>query len=256
MLYIVKVLYAFVMPPGGIIALLILLNIYLYRKKTKGRYALTAVIAVFYVLTMQFTAYYLMKPLENAYAPPGIQQLQEAKPDVIVMLGGGAINNVPDIDGDGMVSGYVANRMMTVYRLQKELNVPVILSGGKVFEDTGREADIERRIFNGMGLPDDVLLIENQSRNTVENARNSKSIMEEHGYTRPLLITSGFHMPRSMMIFEREGMKPIAYTADYQMSGQLAFSVFNFIPRNDAFNYSCMAIREYMGIAALKFKMQ
>ncbi|MBM6691340.1 YdcF family protein, partial [Fusobacterium mortiferum] len=90
-------------------------------------------------------------------------------PDVIIMLGGGAINNIADIDGDGQVSGYVANRMITVMRLQNELDIPVILSGGKVFEDTGREADIEQRIFKGMGMPENMMLLENQSRNTVEN---------------------------------------------------------------------------------------
>ena len=64
--------------------------------------------------------------------------------------------------------------MITVMRLQKELDIPIILSGGKVFEDTGREADIEKRIFEGMGVNSQALILENQSRNTVENVQNSK----------------------------------------------------------------------------------
>lgn len=254
MLY--KVLYAFVMPPGGIISLLILLNIYLYWKKISGKIFLTGIIVLFYLLSIQFTAFYLIKPLENMYTNYSVEELQMQNHDVIIMLGGGAINNIADIDGDGQVSGYVANRMISSMRLSKQLDLPIILSGGKVFADTGREADIEQRIFKGMGMAEDKLILENQSRNTVENARNSKKIMQQYNFTQPILITSGFHMPRSMMIFKREGIKPIHYVTDYQLSGKLAWSIFNFVPNNGAFNNSCMAIREYMGILALKIGLQ
>ena len=99
--------------------------------------------------------------------------------------------------------------MITVMRLQKELDIPIILSGGKVFEDTGREADIEKRIFEGMGVNSQALILENQSRNTVENVQNSKVIMEEYNFTKPLVITSGFHLPRAMEIFAREGIESL-----------------------------------------------
>ena len=178
MLYLVKIFYAFIIPPGGIISLLILFNIYLYWKKFKGKYILTVITLLFYLLSTNFIAYHLVKPLENFYQNKTIEQLKQDKDDVIIMLGGGAIN-VADIDGEGQVSGYVANRMITVMRLQKELDIPIILSGGKVFEDTGREADIEKRIFEGMGVNSQALILENQSRNTVENVQNSKVIMEE-----------------------------------------------------------------------------
>ena len=68
------------------------------------------------------------------------------------------------------------NAMMD--QIAKELDIPIILSGGKVFEDTGREADIESVIFEGMGVNSQALILENQSRNTVENVQNSKVIME------------------------------------------------------------------------------
>ncbi len=255
MLYLVKIFYAFIIPPGGIISLLILFNIYLYWKKIKGKYILSVITLLFYLLSTNFIAYHLVKPLENFYQNKSIEQLKQDKNDVIIMLGGGAIN-VADIDGEGQVSGYVANRMITVMRLQKELDIPIILSGGKVFEDTGREADIEKRIFEGMGVDSKYLILENQSRNTVENVQNSKVIMEEYNFTKPLVITSGFHLPRAMEIFAREGIEATPYVADYQMSDELVFSIFNFLPNNGSLNTSCMAIREYLGILALKLKMQ
>lgn len=118
MLYLVKIFYAFIIPPGGIISLLILFNIYLYWKKIKGKYILSMITLLFYLLSTNFIAYHLVKPLENFYQNKTIEQLKQDKNDVIIMLGGGAIN-VADIDGEGQVSGYVANRMITVMRLQK-----------------------------------------------------------------------------------------------------------------------------------------
>lgn len=255
MLYLVKIIYSFIIPPGGIILLLIIFNIYLYLKKIRGKYILSIIIALFYLLSTNFIAYHLIKPLENHYTNPPIEKLQQEQPDVIIMLGGGAIN-VPDIDGNGQVSGYVANRMLTVMRLQRELNIPIILSGGKVFADTGREADIEERIFLGLGIEKQNLILENQSRNTVENVRNTKIIMEQQGFSKPLVITSGFHLPRAMEIFTREHINAIAYVTDYQMSEYLAFNIFNFLPNNGSLNTSCLAIREYLGVLALKLQLQ
>ena len=85
MLY--KILYAFVMLPGGIIVL-------------------------FYLLSIQFTAFYLIKSLKNMYTNYSVEETQMQNHDVIIMLGGGVINNIADIDGDGQVSGYVANHMI------------------------------------------------------------------------------------------------------------------------------------------------
>lgn len=50
MLYLVKIFYAFIIPPGGIISLLILFNIYLYWKKIKGKYILSMITLLFYLL--------------------------------------------------------------------------------------------------------------------------------------------------------------------------------------------------------------
>ena len=63
-------------------------------------------------------------------------------------------------------------------------------------------------------------------------------------------------LPRAMEIFAREGIEATPYVVDYQMSDELVFSIFNFLPNNGSLNTSCMAIREYLGILALKLKMQ
>ena len=54
MLYLVKIFYAFIIPPGGIISLLILFNIYLYWKKIKGKYILSMITLLFLFIIYKF----------------------------------------------------------------------------------------------------------------------------------------------------------------------------------------------------------
>ena len=126
MLYLVKIFYAFIIPPGGIISLLILFNIYLYWKKIKGKYILSMITLLFYLLSTNFIAYHLVKPLENFYQNKTIEQLKQDKNDVIIMLGGGAIN-VADIDYLGLFVLIVA-----FIAVRKKVGIIKILAGSGV----------------------------------------------------------------------------------------------------------------------------
>ena len=126
MLYLVKIFYAFIIPPGGIISLLILFNIYLYWKKIKGKYILSVITLLFYLLSTNFIAYHLVKPLENFYQNKTIEQLKQDKNDVIIMLGGGAIN-VADIDYLGLFVLIVA-----FIAVRKKVGIIKILAGSGV----------------------------------------------------------------------------------------------------------------------------
>ena len=126
MLYLVKIFYAFIIPPGGIISLLILFNIYLYWKKIKGKYILSVITLLFYLLSTNFIAYHLVKPLENFYQNKSIEQLKQDKNDVIIMLGGGAIN-VADIDYLGLFVLIVA-----FIAVRKKVGIIKILAGSGV----------------------------------------------------------------------------------------------------------------------------
>ena len=126
MLYLVKIFYAFIIPPGGIISLLILFNIYLYWKKFKCKYILTVITLLFYLLSTNFIAYHLVKPLENFYQNKSIEQLKQDKNDVIIMLGGGAIN-VADIDYLGL---FVL--IVVFIAVRKKVGIIKILAGSGV----------------------------------------------------------------------------------------------------------------------------
>ena len=68
------------------------------------------------------------------------------------MLGGGATLDTSGVNVKGNLSGTAANRLLTCAKLYNKLHVPVIISGGKVYEFTGDEARICRNILINLGV--------------------------------------------------------------------------------------------------------
>jgi uncharacterized SAM-binding protein YcdF (DUF218 family) len=66
-----------------------------------------------------------------------------------------------------------------------------------------------------MGIPANKILLEKQAKNTYENARNCRGILDSLALKQPvLLITSAYHMRRSMACFNKQGIQAIAYAVD------------------------------------------
>lgn len=176
---------------------------------------------IFYFLCTNLVAERMMGHLESRFDPP-----QDPEGDVIVMLGGGAMSDAPDVDGIGSLCASPANRLLTTVRLHKMLGVPIILSGGQVYSDTGAEARIAGRVLESLGVSPDKIITETESINTTQNAEFTEEILRKHGFERPILVTSAFHMRRAVLAFEQQGVEVIPYPADY------------LVPRNPIFHYT------------------
>lgn len=245
-IYIYKTIVSFLMPPGILFLAMLWLCWRLFKKRRPEAKWLAVVTAIFYVLSMPYVGDRLMETLEARYAPPTVPT-----GDVIIMLGGGATFGTPDVDGLGQLSGNAANRLLTAARLQRQLGVPVILSGGQVYEDTGREAVIGKRIMAGIGIAEDQIIVEDTSLNTQQNAANVRQIIAEKRFTQPILVTSAFHMPRSVLNFKKQGIAVTPYPSDYFVNqGGDSFYIGKWVPSADALRSSYIALHEYLGILA------
>lgn len=249
-IYVYKFFVSFIMPPGIFIVALLGLTVQLARRREQTAKWLGLLTAVFYLLSTPYAGDWLVKTLEDRFVPP-----VNPTGDVIVMLGGGATFGTPDVDGTGQLSGNAANRLLTAARLQKKLGIPVILSGGQVFDDTGREAVIGKRILAGIGVPENEIFMDDTSLNTEQNARNVRGILENQGFKKPILVTSAFHMERSVINFAQEGVAVTPYPSDYWVSsGGNSFYLNKLVPSADGLRSSYIAIHEYLGIAAAKLR--
>lgn len=189
-----------------------------------------------------------MRSLETRYHPPA-----PLRGDVIIWLGGGATLDTPNVSGKGNVSGFAANRLLTVLQLYRRLKTPLILSGGQVFQTTGPEAQIAALTLQGAGVPKARIMVEGRSLNTTENARFTKKLLERHHFRRPILVTSAFHMPRAVKQFERLHVKVIPYPADYHVNAAARFEPAKLIPTAEAFADTSLVIKEYLGLLAARW---
>lgn len=126
MLYIIKWLYMWILPLGGVFLALFAILIYMFRKRAAGRWALLITVICFYGLSIQPVSHLFVHPLETRYEQPSLDQLDG---DVIILLGGGSLAGVPDFDGTGQLGLAASHRFLTAVRIQKALHVPVLLSG-------------------------------------------------------------------------------------------------------------------------------
>lgn len=249
MLYVLKVIYStFFVPPGIFLVLLLTLTAWLYRRQRKSATTLFISTVLFYLCTIPAVADPVIRSLEARYTPPAA-----FSGDVIVLLGGGATMDTPNIDGHGHLSGYAANRLLTAAQLYHKYKLPILTSGGKVLETTGTEAEISRAILLGLGVPDDKIIVEKQSLNTTQNAEYSKKLLDSHGFYRPILVTSAFHMPRAVLQFQKAGITVTPWPTDYQTNVHSLLSLFDFVPSSGAMTNIALSTKEYLGLAAIKW---
>lgn len=252
MLILIKLLYAWLLPPG--IFLLAILFAYYHCRKSKNAHWLLWVFALVYLLSIPAVSDKVIKPLENWYDQSAVSDLKDAQ--AIVVLAGGSYDGVPDFDGAGQNSESTTVRLAAGLRLHRALHLPMVLSGGRLFDDKDTEASLEYRFLRACGVEDRDLIKEDKSRNTAENAKFVKPIYQQQKYTKVILVTSAFHMPRSVALFRREGMEVIPYPTDYKTDKTLRRNAFAFTPSADCVYHSSIALKEYLGIMAVKMGWQ
>ena len=105
------------------------------------------------------------------------------------------------IKPDRRMSNALQYRCETALKLWQEgLAKTIFLCGGQCTMDPCPEAEVMREFFLESGIPEDCLILEDKSTNTIQNLRNAKAIMEARGYACAAMITSDYHLTRSLWI--------------------------------------------------------
>ncbi len=128
------------------------------------------------------------------------QQDQAQEADVIIVLGSG-------LRRDNRPGPALARRSRHAADLYAQgLASTVICTGGYTAGRTRSEAEGCREMLIENGVPEDAILIEDQSRSTEENALYSHEIMRENGFENAILVSDGFHLLRAQWIFSQVGV--------------------------------------------------
>ncbi len=139
--------------------------------------------------------------------------------DVAILLGGYSDMGVEVKGGIHHLSG-AGNRFHHALQLYKDgkFNYWLLTGGsGRLLGAEKKEADEVRDLLIQLGVEESKIIVENQSRNTRENAIYSKKILEEQFPEQDyLLISSAWHMPRAQACFEKIGLKVQPYSSDFK----------------------------------------
>lgn len=162
---------------------------------------------------------YLMQPLESRFSKP--QSLPTGIDGIIVLGGGEDLRRA--ISWQTPELGHGADRYVAAAHLARTYpTVPVIFAGGSgslELQKSQTEASFALQTLTTIGINANRIKMEASSRNTYENFINLKALLpnSEGNY---MLVTSAFHMPRSVGIARKLGIDVVAYPVDYRSNSE------------------------------------
>jgi uncharacterized SAM-binding protein YcdF (DUF218 family) len=243
-----KVLGFFALPSNDILSIGIIgLALLRTRLARVGRGLVAASIILFAGFGLLPLGKLLIEPLEDRFPP---WDAARGAPDGIVVLGGAidpepaAVRGAPDLNE-------AAERITVVAELARKFpSTRILYSGGsgRLFEGEA-EAQFAGVLFETFGVPKSRLILEDRSRNTAENAIFSLRLAMPKPGERWLLVTSAYHMPRSMGAFRKAGFPVEAYPVDYRTRG-VADLLIPFDDVSSGLRRTDTAAREWIGLLA------
>lgn len=269
-----KALPPFVYPVGMVCCLLAAALVWAFPRRL--RYTLTVVaLAVLLLGSNRLVSFSLVRSLEWQHETPLpaavvndsaalTDALAGLDTEVIVVLGGGTRGRgspraIPEMNEAGDRLLYAA--WLYQQFAARGASPHILVSGGNVAGWTGpnsyTEAEEMAAILGIMGVPRGALWLEEQSRNTYENAVESRKILAEKDVERVLLVTSATHMPRAHRLFVAQGLDVIPMPTDFIVTyddwrffthGSAAVQLFNVLPDAEYLALTTRCLKEYIGM--------
>lgn len=250
-------LLGFVAHPSNLVMLVGLMGAALLftRRKRLGQGMMIASLFTLAVAGWSPLGNWLMAPLEDRFPAWRDAGTQDSIIGIII-LGGAVSPEVSNARGSVAINE-AAERMTVVADLARRFpSARIIFSGGsgKLFGGAA-EADFVLPVFESFGIARQRVTLERRSRNTAENARFTKELVQPKAGERWLLVTSAYHMPRSIGVFRREGFAVDAYPVDWRTAGP-ADALTPFATLSAGLARTDAAVHEWLGLLAYRLTGQ
>jgi len=215
-----------------------------------GRKLMIVSVALLAICGFSPLGYWLLYPLETRFPPWDARQ---GAPDGIIVLGGSIDTDLSATHG-GAVVRTTADRIIAAAALAHQYpNARILFTGGSanLISDDAREADYAAALFESLGIARARLMMERRSRNTQENAEFSRAMVAPKSGERWLLVTSAFHMPRSVGLFRKAGFNVEPYPVDWRLGE--GGDLLTFSPMaNEGLARTEVALHEWLGLVAYR----
>jgi uncharacterized SAM-binding protein YcdF (DUF218 family) len=192
----------------------------------------------------------LLYPLETRFPP---WDPSRGAPDGIVVLGGPIDADVSAAHGTPVVRN-AADRMFAAAELARRYpKARIVFTGGSpnLISPDAKEADYAATALENLGIARERMTMERQSRNTYENALFTKAMVDPKPGERWLLVTSAYHMPRSVGLFRNVGFAVEPYPVDWRVRGTAGLFDFTNVA-GEGLVRTDIAVREWLGLLAYR----
>lgn len=206
------------------------------------------------VLLIVFTNQWLLYLFAKNWDVPS-EPLEKVKTySAVIVLGG---FSGEDRNGNGVFNSY-SDRFIQGVELKEQNKASHILvtsGNGNLQASSFREATWAKGELKKFNLPDSVILIEQDSRNTFENASFSKKLLEQRHLLPPyILVTSAWHMRRAQYIFKKEGLNVVPCSSGV-VNNSKKFTFGNyFMPDSEVLIRWDLYLKETVGLIVAHFK--
>ncbi len=244
--YILRKVAIGALQPLGI-ALFLLLLAFIFRRRL-----LIAVAAlVVYAASIPPVSMALFSFWEGQYPRLRVGECPPA--GAVVVLGG----LLRDYDGPERIEWSEAvERFDMGLRLYLANRAPrLILGGGRLQnrKDGLTEGDAMRAAALARGAHPDGIRVIGEALVTADEARRVRALGLAEGFSKVILVTSAFHLPRAVLLFEREGLEVIPFPVDYQLAKDAPFTLMDLSPRAGALALTEAALQEFYGTVYYRY---
>lgn len=236
MLLLNKLLPVFVLPIG-IVAILVVLA-----ALKKWRWLSFAAAGLLLLCSLNAVANFLLRPLERAYPSRSVGTAPQA--DAILVLGG-FMSTTKEV---GLVQEWseAVERFEAGIALAKADKAPLLLFTGA---PRGSEGAAARREAILRGVPSERIETIGDVGNTADEADQLRRFAKSRGLKRVILVTSAWHMPRSMQLCRQAGIELVAFPVDYRGLPNAFLPYTDYFPSAIGLAKTELALREAYGIA-------
>lgn len=249
MLALKDTLVSFLLPPGTFITFLLIFGSwFLIQKKKWIGISHLLIAGILWMLSTSPMSNALLRSLESDF-----DNDKKQVGDVIILLSESIHPHVPGILGPGAPSSTMLSRIFAAAMLQRYKNIPVIISGShqeNTYTGSQQNSDssIAKRYLTELGVPAEQISLENKSKNTFENAKFSQEICLRYDFKNPIVVTSAYHLKRSILSFRKIGMRVSPFPAHFLSWENRIYTWRSILPGHDNLRKSSIAIKEHLGL--------
>jgi len=213
------------------------------RRQKTGKLIATSGFALLVVISYGWVSDPLLRSLERAYAPPGAAAIAQTK--WVIVLGGGTSSD-PVLPLTARMTGGTLSRLIEGVRLQRQIpGSRLLLSGASVF-GSGSDAEAMSALAVALGVAPAAIVLDDASPDTESQAVNVARIV---GDEPSVVVTSAYHMRRTIALFAKAGVKPVPAPAQYVAQVNRGIGPGDFYPGVGGLVSAQIVENEYLGIA-------